>query len=265
MANVGIVSAEQDTVRNVGFLLIQRVGIFISIIVFAALMPRLMGPQIYGQFSLLTSLALWIANGSALGITPIMGRYVPDFLIRNDRKELLKFVGQMAATRLLLGGVGAALYFILTKLWLQELDWVVLALMAVSVFFNIISFLVYALFLGLNQASKWVMNETLKCWGSLVLVLIGVSVWGLKGACLGIALTEFMILGVGLLWGRAYLVESFSWPNLRYLAPFLHFGFLFFVADIIMSTLQYGGCHPNKCDHTGLRPNKLFCFGLSGI
>jgi len=234
-------STAQTTVRNAGLLLIQRGGLVLNVILFAALVPRLMGPTIYGQFTLLTSLALWIANGSALGITPMMGRFVPEFVNRDDRKGLLKYVGQMAALRLLLAGVGAALYFTLTILWLQELDWVVLGLMAVSVFFNIISLFVFNLFLGLNQAANWVMNETLKCWGSLILVLVGVSLWGLKGACLGLALTELMVLGVGLRWGRSYLKEGFSWPEINYLTPFFRFGLLFFVSDIILSTFQYSG------------------------
>jgi O-antigen/teichoic acid export membrane protein len=232
-------STAQVTVRNVGLLLIQRGGIVFGVILFAAFVPRLMGPQLYGQFTLLTSLAMWISNSASLGTTPMMGRFVPEFLHRDDRKGLLKFVGQMAATRLLLGGLGALLYFTLTKLWLQELDWVVLGFMALSVSFNIISLFVFALFLGLNQAANWVMNETMKCWGSLVLVLAGVWVWGLKGACLGIALTELLALGVGLRWGRAYL--DFLVPEVSYLAPFFRFGLLFFAADIILSTLQYSG------------------------
>ncbi len=234
-------SVEQVTVRNAGFLLIQRVGLFLNALLFAALVPRLMGPTIYGQYILLTSLALWIANGSALGITPIMGRFVPEFINRDDRKGLLKFVGQMVATRLLLGGLGAALYFTITKLWLQELNWLVLGFMAVSVFLNIISLFIFNLFLGLNKAANWVMNETLKCWGSLILVLAGVSVWGLKGACLGLALTELLVLGVGWKWGRAYLGESLSGLDISYLAPFFRFGLLFFAADIILSTFQYSG------------------------
>jgi O-antigen/teichoic acid export membrane protein len=63
-------SSAQVTVRNAGLLIIQRGSIVISGLVFAALVPRLMGPQIYGQYTLLTSLALWIAIGSALGISP---------------------------------------------------------------------------------------------------------------------------------------------------------------------------------------------------
>jgi O-antigen/teichoic acid export membrane protein len=234
-------SVEQVTVRNAGLLIIQRGALVLNALLFAALVPRLMGPTIYGQFILLTSLALWISNGSALGITPIMGRFVPEFVSRDDRKGLLKFVGQMAAFRLLLAAVGAALYFTLTKLWLQELDWVVLGFMAVSVFFNITSLFVYNVFLGLNQAANWVMNETLRCWGSLILVLAGVSLWGLKGACLGLALTDIMVLGVGWKWGRAYLGETFSRLEMGYLMPFFRFGFLFFVSDIILSTFQYSG------------------------
>jgi O-antigen/teichoic acid export membrane protein len=234
-------SVEQVTVRNAGLLLIQRGGLVLNTLLFAAFVPRLMGPTIYGQFILLTSLALWIANGSALGITPIMGRFVPEFLNRNDSKGLLKFVGQMAATRFLLGVLGAALYFTITKLWLQELDWLVFGFMAVAVFLNIISLFVFNLFLGLNQAANWVMNETLKSWGSLILVLVGVSVWGLKGACLGLALTELLVLGIGWKWGRAYLGESFVGPEISYLAPFFRFGLLFFAADLILSTFQYSG------------------------
>jgi O-antigen/teichoic acid export membrane protein len=234
-------STAQTTVRNAGLLLIQRGGLVLNTLLFAALVPRLMGPTIYGQFTLLTSLALWLANGSALGITPIMSRFVPEFISRDDRKGLLKFVGQMAAFRLLLGVVGAGIYFTLTKLWLQELDWLVLGFMAVSVFFNIVSLFVFNLFLGLNQASNWVMKETLKCWGSLVLVLVGVWLWGLKGACLGIALSEILVLVIGWRWGRAYLGESFSVPDIRYLVPFFSFGLLFFAADIILSSFQYSG------------------------
>lgn len=234
-------SLEQVTVRNAGLLLIQRGTLVLNVLLFAALVPRLMGPTIYGQFILLTSLALWIANGSALGITPIMGRFVPGFVNRDDRKGLLKFVGQMAATRLLLAAVGAALYFTLTKLWLQEMNWLVLGFMAVSVFFNITSLFIFNLFLGLNQAANWVMNETLRSWGSLILVLAGLSLWGLKGACLGLALTDIMVLGVAWKWGRAYLGETFSRLEISYLVPFFRFGFLFFVADIILSTFQYSG------------------------
>lgn len=241
MPTAAMSTPAQVTVRNVGLLLIQRGGLVLNVVLFAALIPRLMGPQIYGQFTLLTSLALWIANGSALGITPIMGRYVPEFLIHNDKPGLLAFVGQMAASRLLLGAIGAAFYFSLTVFWLQELDWVILLFMGLSVFFNIISIFVFSLFLGLNQASNWVMYETLKCWGSLILVLAAVPLWGLKGACLGLALTDFMVLGVGLLWGKEYLGRTFAWPDLSYLAPYFRFGLLFFAADIILSTLQYSG------------------------
>jgi O-antigen/teichoic acid export membrane protein len=254
-------STAQATIRNVGFLLIQRGGIVISVMAYAALIPRLMGPTTYGQFILLSSLALWISNGSALGITPMMGRFVPEFLSRDDKIGLLKFVGQMAATRILLGGIGATLYFILTKLWLQNLDWVVLGFMALSVFFNIISLFFFNLFLGLNQAANWVMNETLKCWGSLILVLAGVWFWGLKGACLGLALTDLMVLGVGWRWGRAYLGQNFSWPEIRYLAPFFRFGLIFFAVDIILSTLHYSGATLIKVINQDY--NQVSYFGLA--
>jgi hypothetical protein len=76
----------QVTVRNVGLLLLQRGSHVVYAFLFAALVPRLMGPTTYGQFSLLTSLAIWFVFSSSLGLTQIVGRYVPEFLHRDDGK-----------------------------------------------------------------------------------------------------------------------------------------------------------------------------------
>ena len=98
-----------------------------------------MGPTTYGRFILLTSLAIWLVFSSSLGITQILGRYVPEFLHRDDGEGLLKFVGHMAVTRVVVGVTGGLIYYLLTVLWLRDLDWLVLGFMALSVVFNILA------------------------------------------------------------------------------------------------------------------------------
>lgn len=231
----------QATVRNVWLLFFQRGSHVLNAILFAALVPRLMGPTTYGQYNLVTALALWFLYGTGLGVNQMVGRYVPEFLHREDREGLRKFVGQMAATRVMIGLAGGLLYFSLTVWWLQDLDWVVLGFMALSVFLNILGMFIYSLFLGLNQAALWGMYETLRRWVLLALVLAGLAAWGLRGACLGMALTDLLVLGAGLWWARPYLARSQFRVEVGYLAPYFRLGLIFFVSDIIMSTFQCGG------------------------
>ncbi len=231
----------QVTVRNVGLLLLQRGSHVLYAFIFAALVPRLMGPTTYGKFTLLTSLAIWLVFSGSLGITQIAGRYVPEFLHRDDGEGLLKFVGQMAVTRIMVGVAGGLIYYLLTLLWLRDLDWLVLGFMALSVVLHILANSIFALFLGLNQAARWGMNETLMRWFSLVFILAGMALWDLKGACLGLALTELLILGLGCWWARPYLYKRCFGLDLSYLAPYFSLGLIFFVSEVIVSALQFAG------------------------
>ncbi len=236
-----ILSEVRVTVRNAGLLLLQRGSHVVYAVLFATLVPRLMGPTTYGQFALLTSLAIWLVFSSSLGITQIVGRYVPEFLHRGDGEGLLKFVGHMAVTRVVVGVTGGLIYYLLTILWLRDLDWLVPGFMALSVALQILTNSIFTLFLGLNQAARWGMKETLMRWLSLVFILVGVTYWGLKGACLGMALTELLILGVGYWWARPYLMKKYLGLDLGYLVPYFRMGIIFFISEVVLSTFQFAG------------------------
>jgi O-antigen/teichoic acid export membrane protein len=132
-------------------------------------------------------------------------------------------------------------YYLLTVLWLRDLDWLVLGFMALAVVLYILANSIFALFLGLNQAARWGMKETLMRWLSLVFILVGVALWGLKGACLGMALTELLIQGVGCWWARPYLMKKYLGLDLGYLLPYFRLGFIFFISEVVLSTFQFAG------------------------
>ena len=54
-----MISEAQTTVRNAGGILVQRGLHAASGFAFALVVPRLMGPDIYGRYSLLASLSIW--------------------------------------------------------------------------------------------------------------------------------------------------------------------------------------------------------------
>lgn len=230
---------EDVTIRNAGLLLVQQGGNFVSGLFFAILVPRLMGPDLYGRYALVTSLALWFVIGSALGFTPILNRYVPQFVLQGD--DLRPFLERLLTLRLLSGGAAAGLYLLLTRLWLHELDPAVLLTLAAFVPLQTLAYFLFAVSLGLNQAARWGMGQLIRGWVSLALLLVGFYLGGLRGACLGLLLTELVVLALGAWWTRPYLARPRLRLDLRTMLPYLRFGLIFFASDLLLTAVHYTG------------------------
>lgn len=219
----------------------QRSLHVVAAMLFAVVLPRLMGPATFGRYALMTSISLWFALFSGMSSAQLMGRFGPDFAVGKDNEEIQKFFGNLLVVRLGTGFFAAALYLLVTSLWFPELDAVTVAIVAGSVFFRTAASLVFALFLGLNKAARWGMGDTLRRWLSLVLIVLGFYLGGLKGACIGLVAAEVAVLGVGLRWAGPFL----SWSRLRfnagYIAPYLRFSLYFFAANLVMAASQRSG------------------------
>jgi O-antigen/teichoic acid export membrane protein len=229
------------TIRNAGLLLTQRGFHIIAGLSFAVLVPRMMGPSDYGRYALLNSLYLWFVLGSDLGFTQVMGRYVPNFMLQGENEKLRKFFSNLLTVSLLGGAISGCLYLSLTALWLTDLDLYLLIIIAGTLLVRGGTRPFFTLFLGLNQAARWGMGETLRHWLVVLLVIIGFYLAGLRGALMGLFLTEWVVLFIGVWWGKFY----FSWTELRldirYLTPYLRFGFFFLVFNLLSSAFQYSG------------------------
>jgi O-antigen/teichoic acid export membrane protein len=231
----------RKTIRNVGLLMVQRGFHIIAGILFAILVPRMMGPDTYGRYALITSISLWFALISGLGAVPVMSHFVPQFVLRGDRAGLEKLVSNLLVLRMANGLLAAMVYLLLTSLWLRELDWAVLSFVAGSVFVRTGANLFFALFLGLNQAARWGMGEIFRRWASLIFLVIGFYLGGLRGGCFGLLLTEIVVFSVGLWWSRDYLRRSELRLDRHFLSPFLEFSILFFAGNLLMNLTQRSG------------------------
>jgi O-antigen/teichoic acid export membrane protein len=229
------------TIRNAGFLLAQRGFHIVASFLFAVLVPRMMGPGNYGRYALVTSLYLWLLWGSDLSSSQVMGRYIPHFMLKGEKEKLQKFFGNLLAVSLVSGALCACLYLLLTSLWLTDLDLILLITMSATLLFRAAARPFFTLFLGLNQAARWGMGEILRHWFILVLVIVGFYLASLQGAFLGLWLTELIVLSVGVWWGKSY----FSWTELRldmrYLTPYLRFGLIFLIFNLLSATFQCSG------------------------
>ncbi len=231
----------RGTVRNAGWILVQRGLHAGSGLVFAILVPRLMGPDIYGRYSLLESLSIWFLLLSSLSLTDVIGRYVPELILKQDSRGLGNLWSDLFTVRLTTGILAAFLYLGVTVLWLRDLTVVVLAIMAAMVFVRSISELVFAAFVGLSRAARWQVGETTRQWLSLSLLVPGFYLGGLRGAVLSLLLTELVVLALGIYWLRPHM----AWPGLhldvRRSLPYLQFGLVFFASDVLHTALGASG------------------------
>jgi O-antigen/teichoic acid export membrane protein len=229
------------TVRGVGLLALQRGFHVVAGVIFALFVPRLMGPDTFGRYALVTSVSLWFALITGMGAVSAMSRFVPQFVASGDHAGLEKLVSNLLVLRLVNGLLAATAYFLLTAFWLRELDPLVLAFVAGSVLLRTGANLFFGLFLGLNKPARWGAGELLRRWLSLFFVAAGFFLAELRGACLGLLLTEAVIFTIGLWWARAYIRRGELRPDRRHLAPFLRFSLFFFAGNLLLTFTHRSG------------------------
>jgi O-antigen/teichoic acid export membrane protein len=234
--------AEAHTaLRNASWVMAQRVFQIVIGVIFAFLVPRLMGPQVFGQYALVTSISLWFALLTGLGAASMMTRSVPMFLLKGDMAGLRKFVSSLLVLRMVTGLFAGAMYLALTTLWLSDIDVMALLFMAGAVASRTAANICFALFLGLNQAGRWAMGEALRRTLVLVFVLAGFGLAGLRGACAAWFAANVIVLIAGLWMSRDHITWSEMWPDLRFLSPFLRSGAYFAGGNMLLAASQRTG------------------------
>lgn len=231
----------RHTVRQVGALTLQRAVQIAAGVLYVTLIPRVMGPEVFGQFVTLQTLSMWISMIGGLGAIALMTRYVPEFVARGDRVGLRKLASSLLTLRLINGLVGALLYFVVVQLWLRDLDRTAIALVAVTITLRTAANLPFALLLGLNQLSQWGAGELLRGLLLFPLIYTGVQMAGLRGACAALVVTEGSVLALGLWWSRGFVARPSLPLDRQFLKPFLQFSALFFGSNVMLALFEQGG------------------------
>jgi O-antigen/teichoic acid export membrane protein len=236
-----MISEAQISIRNAGLILGQRGLHILGSLLLAILVPRIMGPDTYGRYVLVTSLSLWFLVLADPGLVQVMGRYIPPLILQGDKAKLQKLVGNFLIVSWITGAISGCLYLLFTGLWLTELDLLLLIVPAITILARASTHPFYTLFLGLNQAARWGMAEIFRQWFSIILVIIGFYISGLQGALLGLFLTELVVLSIGVWWGKPYCSKAEMHLDLPYLIPYLRFGLIFFISHFLSSAFMNSG------------------------
>jgi O-antigen/teichoic acid export membrane protein len=236
-----MVAGSDRALRNAGLLMVQRVLDAVGVTAFAVIVPRLLGPVLFGRYALLTSVSMWFALLSGLGAVSMLTRSVPRMAAAGDDGALRRLATSMIVLRAITGSCSAAGFFLVATLLLGEPDLLAAAFVAGSVFFRTVGNLGFALLLSLNDAARWGMGDLLRRWTILVLVPLGFAAAGLRGACLGLLGAEAVTLSAGIWWAWPWLRLDAIDLSRKHLAPFLRIGSLFAAGNLLLTFTQRSG------------------------
>jgi O-antigen/teichoic acid export membrane protein len=227
--------------RNAGWIAAQRVLNVAGAVLFAVLVPRLLGPTVFGRYALLVSVSLWFSLLSGLGAVSMLTRSVPRFLAAGDEAGVRRLASSLVLLRAVTGACSAAGFVLVAVYLLGEPDLAAAAFVGGAVLCRAVGNFGFALLLGLNQAARWGAGELVRRWLIIALVPAGFIAGGLRGACAGLFACEAVVLALGLWWTRAFLGRAFLDMSRRHLSPFLRLGSVFGAANLLMTFTQRSG------------------------
>jgi O-antigen/teichoic acid export membrane protein len=124
----------------------------------------------------------------------------------------------------------ALLYFVSMRLWLRDLEWTVLPVLAAAVLLRGPAGLCYSLFLGQGRIGRWALPEVVRQWGSVAFALPCFLLGGLRGAVCGYLVSETIIFMVGVVGARRTIARPAVRVDLAAAAPFLRIGLAFYAS-----------------------------------
>lgn len=232
--------AARTAARNLSAITLHKGAQIAGAGAFAALVPRLLGPELFGQLAFVLSLSLILQMLGDLGGLDIIGRHTPGWAQegRPGRERIRWLFWQLTWVRLAIGlaimvGLAAAAPWLAP--WLSQMQGLLAGL---GVALRLLSWTPYHLCFGLDQMGRWSVDLS---WRQLAMIpcLVLARPWGLNGLLVGLVVSEAIFLVPGLVWSRPFWRP---WrPDWRGLRPYLRFGAGFFLANIVVVLLYRSG------------------------
>ena len=214
---------------------------YVGLILFTIIMPRRMGPALYGRFAALLSLIGLLTMASAMGAQATFGRFVPEYDEHGQPGRIRGLFTLLFGMRAVFAGLLAAALLLFSRRVLPGATPAMAAAGAAAFLSVALAMVCYQLLYGLNLLGRSLTHDSL-----VRLVLIGL-VFMLGGqrdvdrAALAVFLVEFGFLLLGLVWTRSYFAPAEAIRYRSNLPAQLRFGLSFFGANLLLLAVWRGG------------------------
>lgn len=229
------------TVRSVSLGTVWRLFRYPFIFLSAIVIPRMMGAPIYGRYAYFMSVYLILDILTDVGITPVFGRFLPEF-DEDDKDGAAHFLHGLLLYGVLI--TLAVIVFVVLPLYVsgrfpfQSTWWLVLGSLLII---TKLEGTLFAFIYGLNQIGRYSAKELIRSAATFVFVIVWYLLFGLDGALWALVLNEVTLLLLGLYWSHPYLRRERRPIRFSYFKPYLLFGLTFYAPMLLFSFLQRTG------------------------
>lgn len=214
---------------------------YIGLILFLAVIPRSMGPEVYGDFAIILSMLGLLLLVGALGGKVTFGRFVPKYQADNQPELVDGLFTQFFVFRLLLAIPLMMLFPVLLAQFRPDITSDVVLAAALAYFFGTVSMSCFQLFFGLNRIGLWLFHDSSS---RLLLVILLAAYWrdfDLRNAVYSLAIIEFVLACLSVFWSRKYFDLRASIQQLPTFVLHLKFGLAFFASNLLLMVIWRSG------------------------
>ncbi|MER3445420.1 MAG: hypothetical protein C4291_00670 [Candidatus Dadabacteria bacterium] len=240
MKQVSTITKEASiTTKNISAVVLLRVLQYPFLFLAVTLIPRLMGPEIYGEYALLISIIVISSSIVYLGFGEVLVRFVPELEIHGESASTVRLSSNILAFKVAVDlVVSIVLFSILNLAYGDRFSIIYFLLIVVILLVADVGSIPYFLLFGLNKLGKYSLRDPFRRALGLVFILILFNYYGLVGAIASTLLVETSLAILYFFWTRRYFrIESFG-IDLSLLKPYLKFGFIFYISVGILNIWQ---------------------------
>lgn len=237
-----IIQPTKTITKSLSLAVLYKLAQYPFLILFVIFVPRLMGPEFYGQYALFISVVVIITSLIDLGLTEICGRFIPELNMAGERQLLIRFSSQILSLKIVVSLITSLILFVILY-WAYSERFPVSLLLMVSTVIVVtdIGSVPYAVIFGCNRLDYYALRDPLRRVLSLGLIIILFNSFGLLGAMISTLVVEGSLAVLYFYWSKKYFQTKEYAIDFSFLKPYLQFGFLFYVCWWLVNLWQRAG------------------------
>lgn len=214
---------------------------YTGLILFLALIPRSMTPELYGDFALILSILGLLILASTLGGQQTFVRFIPEFKADGNHRSVTVLFTQFFMLRLFFSLFIIAVTLGLLTYLKPEFDQNVAIGLSLAYFCGAVSLSCMHLFYGLNKIGLFLLHGSSS---RILLVFLLMFYWvnvDLGKAAISLALVEVFLMVFLLIFAWKYLAPVAAFKERSALYSHLKYGMSFFISNLLMISVWRSG------------------------
>lgn len=214
----------------------------LAAIIFAALIPRTMGADNYGEFSFLISIVTIAGSLVTLAVGATFGRFFPEFKANKEEGNIKKLFMNMLFFKVCFTSfVCLILTLIMTLAFGDRYPLSLVIFIGLIVFFTDLEATLYGALFGHNKIILYSAREPIRRLFSVALIFVFFKLYGLHGAIFSSFLLAFCMVLTGLYFSANMLIIERRIISFSYFRKYLMFGLIISGAWVLTNIWRNGG------------------------